>query len=67
VPIVFLDRRVGKSKMSRRIFVEAFRWVLATRLHGDPAVRAVPATAFASASTTQEALERPEPASQSRS
>jgi dolichol-phosphate mannosyltransferase len=45
VPIVFLDRRVGKSKMSRRIFVEAFRWVLATRLHGDPAVRAVPATA----------------------
>lgn len=67
VPIVFMDRRVGKSKMSRKIFLEAFRWVVATRLYGDPAVRAVPATAFASASTSQEAVERPEPASQSRS
>jgi dolichol-phosphate mannosyltransferase len=42
-PIVFLDRRVGKSKMSRTIFVEAFRWVLATRLKRDPAAHAVPA------------------------
>lgn len=42
-PIVFMDRRVGKSKMSRKIFIEAFRWVLATRLQGDPAVRALPA------------------------
>ena len=42
VPIIFEDRRVGKSKMSRKIFIEAFRWVLATRLRGDPAVRAVP-------------------------
>ncbi len=31
VPITFIDRRVGQSKMSRRIFVEAFRFVLRTR------------------------------------
>lgn len=38
VPIIFVDRRVGKSKMSRKIFVEAFTWVLRTRLSGDPVV-----------------------------
>jgi dolichol-phosphate mannosyltransferase len=31
-PIVFMDRRVGKSKMSRTIFLEAFTYVLRTRL-----------------------------------
>lgn len=30
-PIIFLDRRVGKSKMSRAIFLEAFIYVLRTR------------------------------------
>ncbi len=30
VPIVFIDRRVGKSKMSRAIFIEGFRYVLRT-------------------------------------
>jgi dolichol-phosphate mannosyltransferase len=39
VPIIFVDRRVGKSKMSRTIFVEGFLWVLRTRLSGDVAVR----------------------------
>ncbi len=39
VPIVFVDRRVGKSKMSRKIFVEAFFWVLRTRFTGDAEVR----------------------------
>ncbi len=39
VPIVFVDRRVGQSKMSRAIFLEAFRWVLTTRLHGSPVVQ----------------------------
>lgn len=34
VPIVFVDRRVGQSKMSRTIFTEAFTWVLSTRLKG---------------------------------
>lgn len=31
-PIIFKDRRVGKSKMSRTIFLEAFTYVLRTRL-----------------------------------
>jgi dolichol-phosphate mannosyltransferase len=39
VPIVFMDRRVGKSKMSRKIFLEGFLWVMRTRLGGDPVVR----------------------------
>ncbi|HET9921287.1 MAG TPA: polyprenol monophosphomannose synthase [Ktedonobacteraceae bacterium] len=30
-PIIFMDRRVGKSKMSRKIFIEAFIYVLRTR------------------------------------
>ncbi|MDE3230254.1 MAG: polyprenol monophosphomannose synthase [Chloroflexota bacterium] len=38
-PIIFEDRRVGKSKMSRKIFVEAFLWVLRARATGDAAVR----------------------------
>ena len=40
VPIIFEDRRVGKSKMSRKIFIEAFLWVLGTRIKGDPVVQA---------------------------
>lgn len=32
VPIIFVDRRVGKSKMSRKIFIEGFVFVLRTRL-----------------------------------
>jgi dolichol-phosphate mannosyltransferase len=39
VPIVFEDRRVGKSKMSRKIFIEAFLWVVRTRFLGDPVAR----------------------------
>jgi dolichol-phosphate mannosyltransferase len=30
-PIIFSDRRVGKSKMSRKIMIEAFLYVLRTR------------------------------------
>ena len=30
-PIVFMDRRIGKSKMSRKIVIEAFIYVLRTR------------------------------------
>lgn len=33
-PITFMDRRVGKSKMSRTIFFEAFTFVLRTRFGG---------------------------------
>ncbi|HEX6542629.1 MAG TPA: polyprenol monophosphomannose synthase [Ktedonobacterales bacterium] len=41
-PIVFEDRRVGQSKMSRKIFIEAFLWVLRTRVTGDADVRRQP-------------------------
>lgn len=36
-PIVFMDRRVGKSKMSRKIFLEGFVYVLRTRFGKTPA------------------------------
>jgi dolichol-phosphate mannosyltransferase len=42
-PIIFEDRRVGKSKMSRKIFIEAFLWVTRARFTGDKAVRPLPA------------------------
>src|SRR5436305_341475 len=38
-PIVFMDRRVGKSKMSHKIFVEGFLWVLRTRFGNKPPIR----------------------------
>lgn len=44
-PIIFEDRRVGSSKMSRKIFIEAFLWVVRTRFTGDRAVRRPPAGA----------------------
>jgi dolichol-phosphate mannosyltransferase len=34
IPIIFVDRRVGQSKMSRKIFIEAFFYVLRARLSG---------------------------------
>ncbi len=49
-PIIFEDRRVGKSKMSRKIFIEAFTWVIRARFTGDKAVR-TPATASAPAAS----------------
>lgn len=45
VPIIFVDRRIGKSKMSRKIFIEAFLWVLRARVTGDTDVRRPPASA----------------------
>jgi dolichol-phosphate mannosyltransferase len=39
VPITFIDRRVGHSKMSRKIFIEGFTWVLRTRIKGSPVMR----------------------------
>ncbi len=35
-PIVFMDRRVGKSKMSRKIIIEAFTYVLRERFGKQP-------------------------------
>jgi dolichol-phosphate mannosyltransferase len=43
-PIVFMDRRVGKSKMSRKIVLEAFTYVLRTRFSRQPAIH-IPITA----------------------
>ena len=39
IPITFVDRRVGRSKMSRRIVLEAVRKVWSIRLSGFPARR----------------------------
>lgn len=39
IPIVFIDRRVGKSKMSRKIFFEAFTYVFHARFGKQPAMR----------------------------
>ena len=39
VPIVFLDRRVGKSKMSSQIVLEAMLMVVKTRVFGAPSER----------------------------
>lgn len=47
-PIVFMDRRVGKSKMSRAIVLEAFTYVLRTKFGKKPPVRT---TSQASVST----------------
>ena len=38
-PIVFMDRRFGKSKMSRRIVIEGFTYVLKTRFSNQPGQR----------------------------
>ena len=38
-PIIFMDRRVGKSKMSRQIVIEGFTYVLRTRFSRKPAKR----------------------------
>jgi dolichol-phosphate mannosyltransferase len=60
VPIVFVDRRVGKSKMSHRIFAEAFLWVVRTRISGDTAVRRPPSTTSALVTGTSKVGERPQ-------
>lgn len=41
-PIVFMDRRVGKSKMSSTIFFEGFLWVLRTRFSKKTPLRQQP-------------------------
>ncbi|MBV9691369.1 MAG: polyprenol monophosphomannose synthase [Ktedonobacteraceae bacterium] len=55
IPIIFLDRRVGKSKMSRKIVMEAFTYVLRTRLGKDT----VSATAKEQPSTSSTTKEMP--------
>jgi len=41
IPIVFIDRRIGKSKMSHKIIIEAFTYVLQTRLRAGKSKPAV--------------------------
>ncbi|HEY7416096.1 MAG TPA: polyprenol monophosphomannose synthase [Ktedonobacteraceae bacterium] len=52
-PIVFMDRRVGKSKMSRTIFLEAFFYVLRTRFGKKPELPAITPTKQRVASTQE--------------
>jgi dolichol-phosphate mannosyltransferase len=54
-PIVFLDRRVGKSKMSRKIVLEGFTYVLKTRF-SKQAGKAGPAQAAAMSPAEMEEL-----------
>ena len=65
VPIIFRDRRVGQSKMSRRIIVEALFVVIGLRwdeLRGRGPVRAGPMTAgWRPGETGPSALRRPSP------
>ncbi len=42
IPITFVDRRVGQSKMSRRIFIEGFQYVMRTRRQQGLLPRATP-------------------------
>jgi len=44
-PIVFMDRRVGKSKMSRKIFIEGFTYVLRARFGKQPFAKGSPRSA----------------------
>ena len=44
-PIVFMDRRVGKSKMSRKIFIEGFTYVLRARFGKQPFAKSSPRSA----------------------
>ena len=41
-PIIFKDRRVGKSKMSRKIVIEAFTYVIRSRFSKRPSLPASP-------------------------
>ncbi len=58
-PIIFEDRRVGKSKMSRKIFIEAFTWVVRARFTGDKAVRQHPPTLASADAASQAGAQTP--------
>jgi dolichol-phosphate mannosyltransferase len=57
VPILFVDRRVGKSKMSRKIFIEGFVFVLRARFGRASA----PVQSLASAHVTEPLMSSPTP------
>ncbi|QBD78631.1 polyprenol monophosphomannose synthase [Ktedonosporobacter rubrisoli] len=56
-PIIFMDRRVGKSKMSRKIFFEAFVYVLRTRFGKQAEIAAGAQAAVKSATKVNDAVE----------
>jgi dolichol-phosphate mannosyltransferase len=57
VPIMFVDRRVGKSKMSRKIFIEGFVFVLRARFGQN----SKPAQQLTSARITEPLVSSPAP------
>ena len=57
VPILFVDRRVGKSKMSRKIFIEGFVFVLRARFGRS----STPAQPLAAARITEPLVSSPAP------
>lgn len=59
-PIVFMDRRVGKSKMSRAIFIEGFVNVLRARFTRLPAVASTGSRSTGADRTGQETKSRAE-------
>jgi dolichol-phosphate mannosyltransferase len=58
-PIVFLDRRVGKSKMSRKIFLEGFTYVLRARFSKRPTLPPPPTKRQHNHSQAAQAIEQP--------
>lgn len=64
VPIIFMDRRVGKSKMSRKIFIEGFTYVLRTRFGKKPPLTKAGPVHSPSSETGSDANEEAIPVSQ---
>ena len=62
-PIIFQDRRVGKSKMSRAIFLEGFTWVVRARLGKTTATRKASSLPAAHTAPSVSNPETPLPAS----
>jgi dolichol-phosphate mannosyltransferase len=56
-PIVFMDRRIGKSKMSRKIFLEGFTYVLHARFNKRPSLP--PVKHRSDNSHTSQSIEQP--------
>lgn len=60
-PITFKDRRVGKSKMSRKIFLEGFAWVLRARFGRQKRRVAATSSASSDASAAEDDRRHPFP------
>jgi dolichol-phosphate mannosyltransferase len=60
IPIIFMDRRVGKSKMSRKIFIEGLLYVVRTRFGGQFAASSRGASSNKSQVAVKDRVELPE-------